>query len=105
MKLELTQQGSTLKADLTVNSTSLGLINQSPTALPHQAVHLPEGVSHLEFSVWTQQGGNSGAGQDGQSPYQPPVAGPMSRYSVGTATRSLEAGTNLMSLDGIDYRA
>ena len=106
MKLELTQNGSKLKADLTVSPQVMGLINASPTALPHHAVHLPEGVSTLEFSLFTQGGGTgfgeqsaqAGSGQPGNAPvpYQSGHAAPMGAAlveSVGTIN------------NGIDYRA
>ena len=106
MKLELTQSGSKLKADLTVSQQVMGLINASPTALPHHAVHLPEGVSTLEFSLFTQGGGTgfgeqstqAGSGQPGNAtvPYQSGQAAP-----IGAALVESAGTIN----NGIDYRA
>ncbi len=105
MKLELTQSGSKLKADLTVSPQVMGLINASPTALPHHAVHLPEGVSTLEFSLFTQ-GGGAGFG-DMQPGQQGGGSGTMPSYqsgpSVPLAAAALEYAGTLN--DGIDYRA
>ena len=110
MTMQLTQQGTHLKADLTVNAAVLGLINASPTALPHHAVHLPEGVSTLEFSLMTQ-GGFAGTGGDnpasgGQPQPQSGWAGGSGMYgsSPGAALAS-DASRLGWSNDGIDYRA
>lgn len=105
MKLELTQSGSKLKADLTVSPQVMGLINASPTALPHHAVHLPEGVSTLEFSLFTQ-GGGAGFG-DMQSGQQGSGSGTMPAYQSGPAAPLAAAALEYAGTlnDGIDYRA
>lgn len=105
MKMDLTQQGSNLKANLTVNSESLGMFNMSPTALPHQAVHLPEGVSTLQFSL-TAQGGSSQMSGNGYTPSGGGYSGEGSAYGQSGSSSSVTdtvAGSGAL-LQGIDYR-
>lgn len=99
MKMELTQSGSHLKADLTVTQNALGLVNASPTALMHQAIHLPDGVSQLQFSLNTE----GGFGQNPQQSERGPWAGNgMGGFST-PAYQTTDNGTE--SLDGVDYHA
>lgn len=107
MKLELTQEGSKLKADLTVTpgQVASGLVNACPTALPHQAVHLPDGVSTLEFSLFTQGGNPAFSGHPGQShggrPYVPDFE--KSGQPLPTVV-SAGYGEGGSLVNGVDYR-
>lgn len=107
MKLELTQEGSKLKADLTVSASQIatGLVNASPTALPHHAVHLPDGVSTLEFSLFSQGGNQAFSGDPGHSggtvPYVPELGRHFRSPEVPTGA-SYGEGSAFTS--GIDYR-
>lgn len=104
MKMEIAQQGSQMTANLTVSAGSLGLLNATPTALPHQAVHLPEGVTNLVFSLSTQ-GGSSGE-QAGQPPHEPfeGVARPPG-YQVQSERGPTQALNTGNGQRGLDYRA
>lgn len=107
MKMELTQQGTQLKANLILNANALGLVNASPTALPHQAVHLPEGVSTLEFTMTTTQGGpNQGDQSQPQSRYDPGASPAIARYE-GLDVPAVRAGPGYsgVSLATVDYHA
>lgn len=113
MTMELTQQGSNLKANLTVNAATAALITTAPTALPHHAVHLPDGVSTLQFTVMTQGGGGGGSGFGGQPNPQQPSPGQLAGTYGGHAggggvhahvTSRSDAAAELM-LSGVDYRA
>lgn len=107
MKLELTQEGSKLKADLTVSASQIasGLVNASPTALPHQAVHLPDGVFTLEFSLFSQGGNQAFSGQSGYSggtaPYLPELE---RRFSPPDIAAAAGYGEGSSFSNGVDYR-
>ncbi|NMP23553.1 hypothetical protein [Sulfobacillus harzensis] len=109
LKMELTQQGSKLKADLTVSASqlALGVINTSPTALPHQAVHLPDGVSTLEFSLLLQGGGQQGTmGNPGQSGHGQSGHEMMLPWQFQTERAStMPSMITGLQTDGVDYRA
>ncbi len=106
MKLDLTQEGSHLKADLTVSTQSMGIINATPTALPHQAVHLPEGVSTLQFSLMTQ-GGSTGMGGQSSSQSGSSDSGWGTNYGSSGMSQmgSLDSAGRGSVSDGIDYHA
>ncbi len=109
MKMELIQQGSSLKANLTVSTSSLGLIDTIPASLPNHAVHLPEGVLTLHFSVMTHSGGKGPGDQSNPNPH-PPGGELAQAYGgrVGASTPAwMETGTEAieLSFSGVDYRA
>ena len=109
MKMELIQQGSSLKANLTVSTSSLGLIDTIPTSLPNHAVHLPEGVLTLHFSVMAHNGGKGPGDQPNPNPHPP--GGELAQVyggRVGASTPAwMETGTEAaeLSFSGVDYRA
>ncbi|MCY0878379.1 MAG: hypothetical protein OWU84_05510 [Firmicutes bacterium] len=103
MTLTLTQSGSRLKADLVVPAHLIGWVNVTPTALPHQAVHLPDGVQTLEFSLHAESGGSGGSSNEGYgaesgTASSPPRSQP-SWLGASSAGSGQEAGA------GVDYRA
>lgn len=107
MTMELTQQGSHLKADLTVHGAALNLISATPALLPHQAVHLPKGVSTLEFSLLTHGGPGEQAGQqsaqpngsgDGNSSWR-------GQYGARDALPFTPSYSRDRGREGVDYRA
>lgn len=103
MKMEVTQEGSRLKADLTVNAQAMGLFNATPTALPHHAVHLPEGVATLEFSLMTQGGMGGGASQS--HPQARGLDMPQVYANAGTVPQTAGDMAEGTAMTGIDYRA
>jgi len=57
----ISQKGPDFKADVTVPRQDLGWAAPVLMTMPAHAVHLPEGVSHFELSLW------SGGTQDGSA--------------------------------------
>ncbi|PSR23345.1 MAG: hypothetical protein C7B45_03255 [Sulfobacillus acidophilus] len=103
MRMELTQEGSTLKANLTVSPAALGYLDLAATALPHHAVHLPQGVATLELTVTTSGGGGAGS-QSNPEPRQAVLASSVAK----SRDFQLQAGGAALasySLAGLDYRA
>ncbi len=106
MKMELIQEGSRLQANLTVHENLMGLVNTSPTALPQNAVHLPEGVSTLQFTL-ASHGGPSHGGELSQG-FRQSQEGGHTPQAYGTADRSVAMaprGADGGSLTMLDYRA
>ncbi len=102
LKMELTQQGATLKANLTVSPSGLGYLDLVPTVLPHQAVHLPQGVATLQFTVTTPGGGGAG----GQGNPEPRQAAPQAPGNSPNAQPQVAVTATASSgLTVLDYRA
>lgn len=109
MKMALIQEGSRLQANLTVHENLMGLVNTSPTALPQNAVHLPEGVSTLHFTL-ASHGGLSHGGELSQG-FRQSQEGGHTPGAYGTADRLAAVasirgeGGDGASLTMLDYRA
>ncbi len=104
MKMTVTQEGSHLKAELRVPTNLMGWVNASPTALPHHAVHLPEGVHTLEFSLSAEGEGAGVGGGDGRAPGYAPGPGGANRPMPWTGTPA-DGASEVESSGGVDYRA
>lgn len=106
MQMTLVQEGTRLHASLQVHHQDAAWMGSTLTALPGQAIRMPDGVSSMAFSLLTS-GGQSGmpGGFAGQAGGQgPPIPSGSFEGNYGLRDPAMSAMTG-PSDQGVDYRA